>query len=66
MVIIKWIKCADSMPENNSSVLCYREGDDWMVVADFIDDYFYFGYELDEAYSVTHWQKLPNTPKKDI
>ena len=62
----KWIKCVDNMPENNSSVLCYRLDDGWMVVADFYNDDFYYGYESDIAHAVTHWQELPKEPAKEI
>ena len=64
MVMAKWIKCADRLPEDYEIVLAYRDGDGWITVADYIDRKFIINGELHEAHAITHWQQLPNSPKR--
>ena len=60
----EWISVDDKLPEFECSVLCYRESDDWQVVADYFYPAFWIDFSEGKiAHAITHWQPLPEPPK---
>lgn len=69
---MKWIKCSEQMPEDQSSVLAYDSFMKAQVVAEYfpnfdswcvqdLDEYDHFI----ESKDVTHWMPLPPKPEGD-
>ena len=59
----EWISVDKKLPDNNDSVLCFREYDNWYVVADYIYPAFWIDFSEGEvAHEITHWQPLPEPP----
>lgn len=64
----QWISCKDKMPEHGVTVLIYA-GNHMIMLAWYDKDMEYF-YICDSDYKynpldVTHWQPLPEPPKKE-
>jgi hypothetical protein len=60
-----WIKVSDRFPHEERSVLCFREYDNWYVVADYIYPAFWIDFsEGQVAHAITHWMPLPEMPKE--
>ena len=55
-----WIRCENSLPENEGEYLTYNKANDCQSVQYF--DGKVWGYLATTSADVTHWAKLPDVP----
>ncbi|EPG6560371.1 DUF551 domain-containing protein [Morganella morganii] len=64
---MKWIKCSERMPEDETTVLVFGNGITWIADVDhggrFYPDEFTFERTI-LADEITHWMMLPQPPEE--